>query len=150
MVKPGAVEGNSVNDVVLDTGCSRTLVQRKLVPEEKLLLDQVVAIRCAHGDTVLYPLAQIKVEVDGHALDVEAAVSDTLPVSMLLGTDVPELTDLLEKELDLQVPDEDVLMVTTRAAAATDSGGGRAPAQRGRVGREAETSGGAGRASAAG
>ena len=118
MVKPGAVEGNSVNDVVLDTGCSRTLVQRKLVPEEKLLLDQVVAIRCAHGDTVLYPLAQIKVELDGRTLDVEAAVSDTLPVSMLLGTDVPELTDLLEKELDLQVPEEDVLMVTTRAAGA--------------------------------
>ena len=40
-----------------------------------------VTIRCAHGDTVLYPLAEVEMVVDGIPLQVEAAVSDTLPVS---------------------------------------------------------------------
>ena len=50
---------------------------------------------CAHGDTVLYPLALVQVKVDGYCLEVEAAVSDTLPTSMLLWTDVPEMVNLL-------------------------------------------------------
>ena len=50
-----------------------------------------VAIRCAHGDTVLYPLAKISLEVEGQSIDVEAATSETLPMSVLLGTDILEL-----------------------------------------------------------
>lgn len=53
---------------------------------------------------------------------VEAAGSETLPMSMLLGTDVPELTDLLESELygwqkQEETSGKDVLLVTTRAQA---------------------------------
>ena len=55
-----------------------------------------VAIRCAHGDTVLYLLAEISVKIDGQPINIEAAVSNTLPVSLLLGTDNPELPELLE------------------------------------------------------
>ncbi len=49
---------------------------------------EVVAIRCAHGDTVLYLLAEV---MDGRKMTVEAAVSNTLPMAALLGTDTPEL-----------------------------------------------------------
>ena len=51
----GKVDGITVKSVVLDTGCSRTIVGSNLVP---LLQSEVVAICCAHGDTVLYPLAK--------------------------------------------------------------------------------------------
>ena len=44
---------------VLDTGCKRTMVRQDLVPQEKILEGDVATIRCAHGDTVLYPLANI-------------------------------------------------------------------------------------------
>ena len=37
-------------DIVLDTGCSRTMVRQDLVAEEKLLEGEAVTIRCAHGD----------------------------------------------------------------------------------------------------
>ena len=37
VAKPGSIEGIAVNDILLDTGCSRTLVQKDLVPKEKLL-----------------------------------------------------------------------------------------------------------------
>ena len=59
ILRSGKVEGTQVKDILLDTGCSRTLVRKDLVSEDSLLAGEAVAIRCAHGDTVLYPLAQI-------------------------------------------------------------------------------------------
>ena len=81
VLKSGVVEGKFVGDILLDTGCSRTLVHQKLVLEDKLKDAGAVAIHCAHGDTVLYPLADISLEVNGKQIAVEAAVSDTLPMS---------------------------------------------------------------------
>ena len=44
----------------VDTGCSRTKVRQDLVPEGKIIEGDAVTIRCAHGDTVLYPVAQLE------------------------------------------------------------------------------------------
>ena len=114
--RSGLVEGKKVNKILLDTGCSRTMIHKSWVPPHKLKEGDAVTIRCAHGDTVLYPLADVNMEVDGLPITVEAAVSDTLQAAVLLGTDVPQLTELLggqSKESKL----EDVLVVTTRARA---------------------------------
>ena len=121
VVKPGFIEGKYVSDILLDTECSRTLVRQDLVPEKSRSQAEVVAIRCAHGDTVLYPLAQVQVKIDGYCLEVEAAVSDTLPTSMLLGTDVPEMVNLLgltkgTDQMEKRSSNE-ALMTTTRAQA---------------------------------
>ena len=113
VVKHGMVEGCAVDNILLDTGCSRTLVHRKLVPEDKIQDAEAVAIRCAHGDTVLYPLAEITMEVEGRQIAVEAAVFDTLPMSVLLGTDTPELAELLEIGGSLET--DEVFAVTTRS-----------------------------------
>ena len=113
-MKQGIVEGKSVEDILLDTGCSRTLVHRDLVPEGKIKEGEAVAIRCAHGNTVLYPLAQIHMEVEGRSIEVEAAVSDTLPMRVLLGTDTQELTELLADSRKKAVAD--ALVVSTRSA----------------------------------
>ena len=111
-MKSRVVEGKSVDDILLDTECSRTLVHQQLVPEE-LKMGDAVAIRCAHGDTVLYPLADISLEVNGKAIIVEEAVSDTLPMTVLLGTDTSELSELLEISGDNKA--EDAIVVITRA-----------------------------------
>ena len=42
-------------------------------------------------DTVLYPLANVTIEVEGSNFPITSAVSTGLPVSVLLGTDVPQL-----------------------------------------------------------
>ena len=92
------------------------MIHKSWVPPHKLKEGEAVTIRCAHGDTVLYPLADVNMEVDGLPITVEAAVSETLPAAVLLGTDVPQLTELLggqSKKFKL----EDVLVVTTRARA---------------------------------
>ena len=90
LVQKGRVEGNMVADIMLDTGCSRTMVHKRLVSDNTMKCDEAVTIRCAHGDTVLYPLASIQIEISGQTIQVEVAVSTTLPVSVLLGTDVSQ------------------------------------------------------------
>ncbi len=115
VLRSGTIEGVKVEDILLDTGCSRTLVHEDYVPEGKYLAGEVVAIRCAHGDTVSYPLSQIDIVVDSITIQVEAAVSSTLPVSVLLGTDVPQLPSLLH--ILQQQPESSTAeaMVVTRA-----------------------------------
>ena len=61
---PGKVEGTPVESIVLDKGCSITLVRSNLVPQDKVLEGKIVAIRCAHVDTVFYPLALVHLEIN--------------------------------------------------------------------------------------
>ena len=81
--------------VLLDTGSARSLVRRELVPEDKVLAGKVVAVRCAHGEIVRYPLAELEVTVDGRKIAITAGVAEKLPVQLLLGRDVAELFSLL-------------------------------------------------------
>ena len=108
--RAGKVEQVPVQDILLDTGASTTLVRKDLIPEE--MIGGEISIRCAHGDVVFYPLAEIEVEVGGRQLVVQAAVADKLPVSMLLGRDVPEMGRLLRKEGDVNVVPQKAMVVT--------------------------------------
>ena len=45
-----------------------------------------------------YPLAEVEIALGGQVLAVEVGVSRTLPVSVLLGMDVPQLVNLLSGE----------------------------------------------------
>ena len=86
-----------------------------------MLEGKMVSVRCAHGDTELYPLADIRMEVDGTPIRVEAAVADTLPVDVLLGTDVKQLSNLLGRSVPRNITDKvaggDGMVVVTRARA---------------------------------
>ena len=117
LYRQGKVEGKAIKDILLDTGCSRTMVKRELVPANKFLEGDVVTIRCAHGDVTLYPLAQVNMEIGGVPIKVEAAVSEKLPVSVLLGTDVPQLSTLLGTEIKQAESTDGAMVVVTRAQA---------------------------------
>ena len=97
--RQGFVEGQKVQDILLDTGCTRTLVHADLVPSQKVLEGDVVTIKCAHGDTRTYPTAIVGIQVDGLEIEVEAAISEKLPVAVLLGKDVPEFSQLLGTDM---------------------------------------------------
>ena len=75
--RKGLIEGNCAENILLDTGCSRTMVRRELIPQSKMLEGEAVPIRCAHGDVVLYPLALVQVAINGKKMEVKAAVSET-------------------------------------------------------------------------
>ena len=95
LLKAGTIEGRNTANILLDTGCSRTIVHQEFVPKEKIIEGEAVNIHCAHGDTVLYPVAVVNIEIDGEPFEVQAAVADRLPTAMLLGTDVAHLSKLL-------------------------------------------------------
>ena len=61
-----------------------------------------------------YPLADISMEVNGRQISEEVGVSETLPMSALLGTDNPELVEMLQVDHEEEVAY--ALAVTTRAA----------------------------------
>ena len=63
--RSGCVNGMQVGDIILDTGASRTLVRGDLVPTHAML-EEEVTIRCAHGDAITYPLAQVTISVGPH------------------------------------------------------------------------------------
>ena len=111
IIRLGRVEGKLVPNMIVDTGASRTLVRSDLLSPSTKLQGQVT-IRCAHGDNVTYPLADVKISTGPREFTVRAAVSDNLPVPALLGRDIPELVSLIKDE-----PKEtgDALLVTTRA-----------------------------------
>ena len=92
------------------------MMRQDLVPEGKIMEWDAVTIRCAHGDTVLYPVAQLEFEVDGLPLCVEAAVSKSLSVPVLLGTNVAELHQLLGESLT-HTPVENCMMMVTHTQA---------------------------------
>ena len=82
-----AVEGPTVNDIIVDTDCTQTMVHEDPPPTSYNATGETVQIRCAHGDATSYPLAYVHLDVEGVKLQVTAAVSQTLPVSVLLSTD---------------------------------------------------------------
>ncbi len=96
------------------------MVHQELVILKNILEGDVATIRCAHGDTVVYSLAMVKMEVNGMPIEVEAAISDTLPVSVLFGGDVPQLKQLLSSSGIINPPQlsiSDAMVVVTRAQA---------------------------------
>uniref|UniRef100_A0A1X7U5C1 CCHC-type domain-containing protein n=1 Tax=Amphimedon queenslandica TaxID=400682 RepID=A0A1X7U5C1_AMPQE len=83
----GSVQEEPV-EMLVDTGCCYTLVQRRLVPDQCLLKGETVALQCAHRDVTKYPVAEVDIELKGIRKRVKVGVSDTLPKSVLAGTDV--------------------------------------------------------------
>ena len=81
-VQDGQGGGQEVTDILLDAS-ARTMVRRNLVAMEKVIVGKVATISCAHGDTKLHPLAKVEVELDGAHIQVEAALSEELPVSVM-------------------------------------------------------------------
>ena len=74
--RAGSVEGQKVTNILLDTGCSQTVVKKMVgVPQERLLEGKIVSVRCAHSDSELYPLPDIRMQVDGIPIRVEAAMA---------------------------------------------------------------------------
>ena len=107
----GKIEGKNV-ELLLDTGCSKSLIQASLVPSEKILEGEKVTMQCAHGDVKTYPTASVEVEIDGKIYTLKAAVAENLPRHALLGRDVKDLIKMIIKEDQKHV--QQALEVTTR------------------------------------
>ena len=93
------------------------MVRCDLVGGSKIIEVAATTIKCVHGDNVLYPLADVAVEVEGLELTIRAAISDSLPMSVLLGTNVPEFGQLLHgNPASIHTEGTAHALVTTRTA----------------------------------
>ncbi len=97
VVRYEKVEGHPVKGIVLETGFMCTLVRKDLVPQGQETGGEV-SIRCAHRVVMTYQLAEVKLEVGGKCILVEAGVAPNLPAPVLLGTDVHDLAELPQSE----------------------------------------------------
>ena len=95
----------------MDTGATQTLVHKELVADDDIV-DGEVTICCAHGDTASYPPSVVKIYIGGKDIIATAAVSGTLPTSVLLEWDVPELMNFVTDGPEHS--GEDALAVMTR------------------------------------
>ena len=71
ILRQGLVNGILVDDLLLDTRCSRTIVRRDLVEDEQWLDGESTIIQCTHGDAMAYPLAEVSVEIEGKPVFVK-------------------------------------------------------------------------------
>ena len=88
--------------------------------EEQWLEGESTIIQCAHGDAIAYPLAAMELEIQGKPLLANAAVSDTPPQSVLVGTDVPGMLEMLQMRQSIEEweePLQKALAVMTRSRA---------------------------------
>ena len=121
--RSGFINDKAVDNILLDTGCAQTLVHRKLVPPGRESGDGII-VQCAHVDEVSYPTAEVNIVINGEVFIVVAGVSESLPVSVLLGRDVPQLVCIQERgdhEGDPETESEEALVVTIRAQAQTET-----------------------------
>ena len=74
--------------MLVDTGCTHTLVRSDLLRPHKIDSLSRVKVRCCHGDVKSYPTATVKLDVRGVEHCVVAGVWAQLPQPVLLGHDI--------------------------------------------------------------
>lgn len=90
---PVRVNGRCLT-ALLDSGSSMSFIKKSCVP---CVIDysQQTDVLCVHGDYKPEPQVELTVEVDGQKYLMTVGVVEKLPVTMLLGRDLPVLYDLL-------------------------------------------------------
>ena len=107
-LRRGQLDGRPVQ-VLIDTGSSCTMVRADRVCPLKVNQTDTVPIMCVHGDSEDYPTTEVDLLLEGTKRKVRAVVAPSLPVPVVLGTDV---YDVQEGWKDVELG----LLVETRAA----------------------------------
>lgn len=81
---------------LLDTGSSLSLIKSCHVNYAS-----TTAVQCVHGNVKRYPLAEVLVGVQDQVYILNVAVVDNLPGDMILGRDMPVLSDLLITDVNV-------------------------------------------------
>ena len=96
-LRRGTVDGRPVQ-MLVDTGCDRTIVSATIVKTAKLDPGSKVPVLCVHGDTCFYPTATVKLASGPWSKEATVAVAPNLPVAVLLGRDIYEQAAILGQD----------------------------------------------------
>ena len=89
--------------MLVDTGCDRTMVAARLVTPSKVDPHEKVPVLCAHGDTLLYPTAIVKLQTGPWGKKSQVVVAPNLPVDVLLGHDIHDVGEEKSAERNFAV-----------------------------------------------
>ena len=106
----GEVNGQPVTRIQLDSGASRTIVNRSLISPTDIG-EKSIVVTFGNGTCGEYPLATINVKIDDEEYCLEAAVVQDLVEEVLLGRDVP-----LCKHLVKRLPQEEQMELLQQLA----------------------------------
>lgn len=101
---------------LLDSGSNRSLVRQDSLPRDVIFSGATVDVCCIHGDKVSYPVAEVAIEVEGQCYTLSVGVLQTLPYQVVLGRDLPILTELIAKH-SCQTETIESLLAVTRSKA---------------------------------
>ena len=103
-LRRGTLNGRVVQ-MLIDTGCTKTMVSANYLKPDYLDHAKSEKNLCVHGDKVSYPTAEVELKLGQWSKVARVVVAPGIPVPVLLGTDIYELTS------------SNPVMVTTRAQA---------------------------------
>ncbi|KAL7883860.1 hypothetical protein SRHO_G00015180 [Serrasalmus rhombeus] len=106
---------------LVDTGASQTLVLNNCLPDDMLKLAGRLKVKCVHGDEVVYPTAEVNMEIQGQTYLLTVGVMQNSPYKVILGRDVPVLIDLLTDRQN----ESEVLVATRQGAKIAEEGNRR-------------------------
>ena len=84
-VRNGKVDGKPIK-ILLDTGSKMSIVRADLVNQTRWNVKDGMPIQCVHGDQLIYPTAEVLLEVDGWSKSLRVALVPQVPVDMIVGT----------------------------------------------------------------
>ena len=98
VVKEGTSD-DAKGKMLVDIGNQTSVARADLVAREKWDSETKIAVRCVHGDSAYYPLAVVRVGIDGVWKVVRVALIPEMPVDLLIGVNdgsiVPRLYEWL-------------------------------------------------------
>ncbi len=92
---PVSIKGGT-HQALVDSGCNQTSIHQSLMQQRALDTSRKVKLRCVHGDVADYPLVPVSITFRGKTHRMEVAVNPHLKHPLILGTDWPAFTQLLE------------------------------------------------------
>ncbi len=94
--------GTCLSKKLIKCNCRVTVfLVQTLNPEINVNYASTTAVQCVHGDVKRYPWAEVLVGVQDQVYMLNVAVVDNLPADMILGRDMPVLTDLLIADVNV-------------------------------------------------
>ena len=85
MLREGKLDGKAVQ-VLLDTGSETSIARTNLVDPTKCT-QEMVGVKCVHGNVVAYPTATVDLEMDGWEKEITVALVPEVPVDVVMAWD---------------------------------------------------------------
>jgi len=71
--------------ILMDSGSEITVVKASLIDPKRWNREELVRVQCVHGNEILYPSTQVRLETDEWGRTMKLALIPEVPVDVLLG-----------------------------------------------------------------